>query len=279
MRTNRQDGPTRRDLLAAGLGAAAVLAMGRTGAASVPALADDYGPFKFGLQSYSLREFSFEEALKLTRELGLHYWESFPAHTPPDPARAAEYRKQAADAGVTILSFGVSHYSKNHDANRKFFEFGKAMGFTSLSADPDPDAFDSLDKLVEEYGIAIGIHNHGPGHRYGPIDTIVQAVKDHHPKIGCCLDCGHLLHSKEDPVAAVETLGPRIYGIHLKDVKDATKFSILGEGDLKTAALMKALAARKYDYIMALEYEENPKAPMDEIRACLATARKAAATL
>ncbi|MFO0959002.1 MAG: sugar phosphate isomerase/epimerase [Isosphaeraceae bacterium] len=275
MRTERRQHATRRELLATGLGAAAALAFGRIGAAS----AGDYGPFKFGIQSYSLREFGLDEALKLTKELGLNYWESYSAHTPPDPARAAEYKKKAADQGVTILSFGVSRFSKDHDANRKLFEFGKAMGFTSLSADPDPDAFDSLDKLVEEYGIAIGIHNHGPGHRYGPIETITKAIQNHNPKIGCCLDCGHLLRSTEDPVQAVEALGSRIYGVHLKDVKDATKFTVLGEGDLKTAALMKALAGRKYDYIMALEYEENPKAPMGEIKECLATARKAAAGL
>ena len=31
-----------------------------------------------------------------------------------------------------------------------------------FSADPDPDSFDSLDKLCDEYKIAIGIHPHGP---------------------------------------------------------------------------------------------------------------------
>lgn len=281
MRTQRRQVPTRRDWLAAGLGTAAAVALGgfRTATARSLGLGDDYGPFKFGLQSYSLRGFGFDDALKMTKELGLGYWESFSAHTPPEPAKAAEYKKKAADSGVQILSFGVSRFTKNHDDNRKLFEFGKAMGLQSLSADPDPDAFDSLDKLVGEYGIAIGIHNHGPGHRYATIDSIVKAIKGHHDKVGCCLDCGHLLRSNEDPVAAVDALGSRIYGVHLKDVKGASKFTILGEGDLKTAALMKALAARKYDYVMALEYEENPQAPMDEIKACLAHARKAAATL
>ena len=35
----------------------------------------------------------------------------------------------------------------------------------------------------------------------------------------------------------------------------------------------------KYDYCLALEYEENPKDPVDDIRACLATVRAAAASL
>ena len=50
---------------------------------------------------------------------------------------------------------------------------------------------------------------------------------------------------------------------------------MLGEGDLRTADLLKALAKRKYPYCLALEYEENPQDPMADIRACLAAARKA----
>jgi sugar phosphate isomerase/epimerase len=268
---------TRREWLASGLAVSGALALGRSSLAS---LLGEYGPFSFGIQSYSLRAFDFTEALKKTQELGLTYWESFRTHTPPDPAQArSDYRRIAADHGVRIISFGVVKFTKDHEANRQLFEFGKAMELTSFSADPDPDAFDSLDKLVDEYGIAVGIHNHGPGHRFGPLDTILNAIRNHHPKIGCCIDTGHFLRSGVDPVDAVEALGSRVYGVHLKDVKNAKVFTVLGEGDLRLADLMKALAQRKYSYLLALEYEENPQSPMEEIRACLAAARKAAATL
>ena len=62
---------------------------------------------------------------------------------------------------------------------------------------PRSRAFDELDKLVENFGIAVGIHNHGPGHRYAKIETIANAIKDHHPKIGCCIDTGHFLRSRK----------------------------------------------------------------------------------
>ena len=122
-------------------------------------------------------------------------------------------------------------------------------------------------------------HNHGPGHRYAKIDDIAAAIKDHNPKIGCCIDTGHFLRSKEDPVRAAEVFGKRIYGVHLKDVKDATTFTVLGDGDLRTAALLKALAALKSRYCLALEYEENPSVPMADLRVSLAAVRKAVATL
>ena len=82
---------SRRDLLASGLAVAGALALGSRPALAGLAPAAEYGPFKMGLQSYTLRHFKVDEALARTKELGLHYWESYSAHTPADPARAAEW--------------------------------------------------------------------------------------------------------------------------------------------------------------------------------------------
>jgi inosose dehydratase len=272
--------------MAAGLATTATFALGqRVRGADTPS--GPYGPFKMGLQSYTLRNFKLDEALAKTKELGLSYWESYSAHVPAltEPDKVAALQKKTGEYGVRVIGYGVIRFTKDHDANRRFFEFGKLMGLGYFSADPDPDSFDSLDKLVDEYGVAVGIHNHGPGlngapdHRYAKIDTIAQAIKDHSPKIGCCIDTGHFLRSREDPVRAAEVFGKRIYGVHLKDVKNATEFTVLGQGDLRTADLLKALASLKYSYCLALEYEEKPADPMDDIRTCLAEVRKAASGL
>ncbi|MFO0907498.1 MAG: sugar phosphate isomerase/epimerase [Isosphaeraceae bacterium] len=282
MSANHPTQLTRREAIATGLATVGAMVVGRTlAAADGPGGA--YGPFKMGLQSYSLRGLTKDgkadlgKALAATKDLGLHYWESYIAHVAveTDPARLTAVKSQLSQAGVNVIGYGVMRFTKDHDANRRLFEFAKAMGIAYLSADPDPDSFDSLDKLCDEYGVAIGIHNHGPGHRYDTIDKIAAIIKDRHPKIGCCVDTGHFLRSREDPVRAVEVFGKRTYGVHLKDVKDAKTFTLLGEGDLRTVDLLKALAALKYDYCLALEYEENPESPVSDIRACLAATRAA----
>jgi len=276
---------SRREVLGAGCAAVGILGLGGTaradgGRAQTPDPL--YSPFKMGLQSYSLRGLKSDgksdrgKALDATKELGIRYWEAFPAHVPMPAAGdvSPEIKRELTKADVTLAGYGVVHFGKDAAANRRLFEFAKSLGLEYMSADPDPAAFDDLDKLVETFGIAIGIHNHGPGNRYAKIETISKAIKDHHPKIGCCIDTGHFLRSREDPVDAAEAFGNRVYGVHLKDVKDAKTFTVLGQGDLRTVDFLKTLARNKYKYLLAIEYEENEQNPLDDIKACLAQAAK-----
>ena len=245
---------------------------------------DPYLGLKMGLQSYSLREFKVEEALEQTKTLGLKYWEAFPGHLPMGtvPKHIESQKEMLSKTGVTLFSYGVLPFDTNENAARERFDYAKSMGIKSLSADPNPDkaTFDLLDKLVSEYDIAIAIHNHGPGHRYNKISDVEKVVKDRHPKIGSCVDTGHYLRSDEDPVEAVQRLGKRVFGVHLKDVKSLPggqkQFKIAGEGDLKVTELLKALKALKYEYCVAVEYEENAKNPLPDIEACLKHVRECA---
>ena len=259
---------SRRDVLSAGLAATAAGAGVLNGFVAF-SQEHDNAPFQIGLQSYSLRGYTrdghadLRKALVLTKDLGLHFWEAFPLHVPQtdDPRRIRAIKDQFAAADVQLSGYGVVHLGNDEAANRRLFEFAKAMGLKYLSADPDPESFDLLDKLVEEYDIPIGIHNHGPGHRFALIDTIASAINNHSPKIGCCIDTGHFLRSKEDPVRAVEVFGKRVYGVHLKDVKNAETFTVLGQGDLRTADFLKALAANQYSHCLALEYGRKAGRP------------------
>ncbi len=267
---------------------------------------DPYGGFKMTIQSYSLRGFDAKTALSHTKTLGLSYWEAWPRHIPMGtvPKHIQEQKALLADAGVTLLGYGVLPFDENETKTREAFDFASEMGIPSLSANPKKtDAtFDLLDRMVEEYGVAIAIHNHGPGSLYDKIDDVVERVKDRHPKIGACVDTGHYLRSDEDPVEAIERLGERVFGVHLKDVKsftseqDAQKFlddagqkegrirdnkimTILGQGDLDVVGCLRSLRALDYNHALSLEYEENKDNPLSDIEVCLDTVRKAVAKL
>ena len=218
----------RRFLQSAVAGGAALAVAGQTSSLFA---AEDWGGFKMGLQSYTLRDFDTAAALKHTVGFGLKYWESFSKHVPIAtlPATIAGYKKQLGDAGVQMIAYGVVGFDTNETKAREIFDFAKAMGLMSISADPKQDkgTFDLLDKLVAEYDIAIGIHNHGPFHHYNKADDVLKWVKDRHPKIGACVDTGHYLRSDENIVEVIEKFGARVFGVHFKDVrtiKDNTEF-------------------------------------------------------
>src|SRR5947209_2392066 len=148
MTAHQQPFTTRRRFLQAGAATA-------FGAATLPALLraedknDPFGGFVMGVQPYCFRKFDTEQALKRTSELGLHYVESYQKHAPLDsiPAQIKALLRLCGDYGIKPIAFGVQAFTNKHDANKKVFEFGKALGINTLSADPNADSFDSLDKL------------------------------------------------------------------------------------------------------------------------------------
>jgi len=246
---------------------------------------DAWGGFPVGVQSYSLRNFSLEEAVRHLQGMGVHYVELFSKHLDPNgtPEQDAAVKKLLEAADIKISAHGVNGFSKNHEANKKVFDFAKRIGFKTITADPTADAFESLDKLVAEYDIRIAIHNHGPGARYDKLAGLQAAIKGHDKRIGACVDCGHYIRSGEDPVKCVLELGDRVYGVHMKDEKEsntrASSNVVIGKGHLDVVGLFKALRQVKFpaDGALSLEYEANPMNPIDEMKACLDVAKEAIA--
>lgn len=273
---------SRRGFLSlAAAGGAAMLPLSRLAFASEDK-SDPYRGLPIGIQSYTLRNFNLNEALRHIRGLNLHFVEFFSAHFPLDASaeKIAEMKDLMQQSKLKITAHGVTGFAADHEANRKVFEFAKAAGIKNVTADPAPESFESLDKLVEEYDIRIAIHNHGPGARYDGLDTVQKAVKDHHPLIGACVDTGHVLRSAEDPVRWIRELGPRVFALHVKDVaekQDRTHDVIIGSGHLDVVGMFAALKEIKFpsDGSLSLEYESNPDNPMADVEECLAVAREA----
>ena len=247
---------------------------------------DPYRGLPIGVQSFSLRNYNVVEAVRHIQGMGLHFVEFFSKHLSPQATdqQLAENRKLLERAKVSISAHGVNRFSKDHAANRKVFEFAKRAGVRNITANPTPDAFDSLDKLVAEYNIRIAIHNHGPGALYDTIESVKKAVKGRHKLIGACVDTGHFIRSKEDPVKAVHELGPRVFGVHMKDEAKREKKShnvVIGSGHLDVLGLFKGLKKVGFpaDGSLSLEYEANPTNPIDDMKQCLAVAREAIAKL
>lgn len=271
-------------LAAAGAAGASLFDLRKLLAEGVPGPQREYAWFPMGIQTYSLRHYKADEALQLVVALGLHHVELFEAHysTKSTPEQIESMSKKLRALELAASAHGVNHFTKDHEANRKVFEFANRAGIRNLSADPDPDSFSSLEKLVEEFGIRIAIHNHGPGHRYNKVADVEKALQGQHKWIGACADLGHFIRSGEDPVDVIRKLGARLFGIHLKDFaekKADAKGCLLGKGHLDVAGVFRALREVRFpaDGALSLEYEESEQNPVPDVRACLATCAEAAA--
>jgi sugar phosphate isomerase/epimerase len=127
-------------------------------------------------------------------------------------------KKKLADAGLRI----VTHYSrypltKDAAQSRKVFEYAKEMGTETLVAEPSEDAFDTIEKLCEEYGINVAIHDHAkPSHYWNP-DTVLKVCRGRSKRIGACADTGHWTRSGLKPAECVRKLEGRIISFHVKD--------------------------------------------------------------
>ena len=244
----------------------------------VPKPDKNYGPFKMGVQSYCFRKFSLKETLDHVQKLGLHYIEIYPGHfdfrkvTAPDKA---DLKKQLEDRDIELFSYGVVGFRKNDQPFERVFEFAKEMELKTISADPGPDSFGELDRLVEKYNINIGIHNHwfSRKYEYEKINDVLKAIEGHHQRIGATLDTGHYLSFGEDPREAVRRLHPRIYSVHLKDNTAPESTVVLGTGRLKLRAVLAELKKVDYKNILALEYENDPENPIPAIEKSLEAVR------
>lgn len=252
------------------------------GCAGVARADEPYGPFKLGIATYTFRKFTFEQILEKLKELGLKYSEFNKAHlvVTSDQQKIKEYKEKFAASGITPLAICVYNFAEDPGANRAVFEFAKAMNIPTISATFKKTGAMSLDKLCEEFpDIKVGIHNHGPTDIYKSPDDVLECVKDRHKNIGATADLGHYIRAGQDPVAVIEKLKDRLFGIHFKDYKAAgakVPETIVGDGLLKIKETLAALKKVNFQGEVSLEYEQNGDNPMPDLKVALERIQKAA---
>jgi sugar phosphate isomerase/epimerase len=253
---------TRRQVVQAGVAAVAAVSLAPSLATAFEHEDDGFGGLSMGIQSYTLRSMSLDNALDaIKNDLKLGQVELYSAHLKGLSPKQVVEKLEAH--GIKCPSFGVVPFSADHDANRKHFELGKELGCTNMSCDPDndPKCWESVGKLCDEYKMTVAIHPHGPGinHKWIYIDQIHKAIKDVNPKIGMNDETGWLIAADEDPVRCLEVFKDRVYAMHLKDFKKDVNGKLedvpAGQGKLDVDALVKKMLEMKFKGLVAIEYE------------------------
>ncbi|HET6932359.1 MAG TPA: sugar phosphate isomerase/epimerase [Candidatus Acidoferrum sp.] len=235
-----------------------------------PPAAEPPFPVRLGLASYTFRNFSRAQLIGFMKQLNVFALNAKDVkdHLPADPQGEASALADYAAAGIKLHAAGVINLGKDEDADmHSKFEYGKRAGIPVIVAgDPTLQTLPRIEKFVKEYDIRVAVHNHGPEDKLWPSPvTILKAVKDMDPRIGCCIDVGHTVRAGTDVVQAIREAGPRLFNLHIKDLsnfQDKESQVAVGDGSMPVGKIFEALIAMKYDGFVDLEYEVHPSDPM-----------------
>jgi sugar phosphate isomerase/epimerase len=249
--------------------------------------------WKLGSQAYTFRALSFFETLDKLHELGIQYVEMFPGQslkpgvkTKTGPGltegEVTEMQAKLKASGVKLVSFGVAAIpDQTEAAARKHFEWAKKLGIEVLVTETVPTPM--LDKLSQEYGIQIALHNHPAT---WPPDKVLAACAGLGKNVGACADTGHWPRAGLVPLAQLKKLEGRIIELHFKDVTPGPGgyHGYLdqpwgtGQGDVK--AMLAELKRQGFRGYFQIEYERGTVPElMRDIAACIAYFDQAAAAL
>jgi sugar phosphate isomerase/epimerase len=234
--------------------------------------------WRLGCQAYTFNQFTFFDAVDKTASLGLHCIESYPGQriskdrsatmsADMSAADRKEVLKKASDSGLKIVAFGVGGY------DRKQFEFAKEMGIENIVAEPNEADFDAIDKLCEEFGVNLAIHNHPkPSHYWNP-DTVLKVCKDRSRRIGACADTGHWLRSGLTPLDCIKKLEGRIISFHFKDLNKAAPDAHdvpWGTGVCNVKGMLAEIHRQKLKAVFSAEYEYHWENSLPDLAKCVA---------
>ncbi len=268
-------------------------------AQSQPAIPDEYktGGFAIGCQAYSFNGyhgratgfdgFSVFEAIEKNAAAGGKVIEFYPGQSlsPQEPnvkwdhnaspEVIAKVKEKLAKHNMKAVNYGVVGIPKDEAGARKVFEFAKTLGLYAITTE-STDALDTIEKLVKDYDIAVGYHNHprqpkNPNYRVWDPYYILELTQGRDARIGAAADTGHWCTSGLNPGYCLKVLKGRIISAHLKDknVYGQGHDVPYGEGVANIKECLDLLKSQGFRGNIAIEYEYNWENNVPEITKCI----------
>ena len=225
---------------------------------------------RLGIAGYTFLHVPMEGAIAMMKRVGVSNLSIKDFYLPLDSTRehiqsvAAQFR----DAGITVYAAGVIYMKTEKEVDRAF-SYARDLGVDLIVAAPNPELLPRVEKDVKATGIRVAIHNHGPEDKLypSPVD-VYEHVKGLDERIGLCLDIGHAARAGADPVKIVNDYGPRIFDLHIKDLKAISRQPQtieLGRGVLDIPGLLSALVKMKFQGVCSIEHEMDMNDPLPGI--------------
>lgn len=250
------------------------------------------GGFAIGCQAWTWNHYTVFEAIEKTAACGGKVIEFYPGQkfsadgkVKFDHNATAEEIAQVKAAlekyGLRAVNYGVVSIPKDEAGARKVFDFAKELGLYAITTE-SVDAIDTIEKLVKEYDIRVGFHDHprrsnDPGYRMWDPHYVLSVVQNRDPRIGSAADTGHWARSGLKPVDCLRILKGRIISSHLKDLNEFGKVDAhdvpYGTGVNDITGVLDELKAQGFQGNISVEYEYHWESSMPEVAQCIGFVR------
>jgi sugar phosphate isomerase/epimerase len=268
---------------------------------------------QLGVQSYSFRDMSLDDALKAMVADGLGLCELFaphiegghpdvapmaprPAGSPPIDRKArreelrqwrlsvplsyfAGIKKKFKDAGVDLYAYNYSFSADMTDEELdRGFDFAKALGARFITASTTLPVAQKVVPFAEKHKMDVAMHGHSDlkdPNQFATPESFAKA-KAMSKYFKTNLDIGHFTAANFDAVDYIEKNHDDILLIHLKDrKKDEGPNTVWGEGDTPIKQVLTLLKDKKYKIPACIEYEyKGAQNSQAEVKKCLDYAEK-----
>jgi sugar phosphate isomerase/epimerase len=260
---------------------------------AAPPIPDEYriGGFAIGPQVYSFRFFTLFEAIEKSAQTGGRAIEigmnlkvsaehpvAFNHNAPAEliPIVQAKLKEH----GVKAVNFGVVPIPTDEAGARKVFDFARTMGLSAIITE-SIGSLDLIEKLVKEYDIKVGFHQHAkkpndPNYKIWDPAFVRDLVANRDSRIGACADIGHWQTSGIRAIDGIKTLAGRIVSLHMKEraaLGPGNHDEIFGTGITDIPAVLAELRRQKFDGNIAIEYEYNWQNSVPDIAQCIGFVR------
>jgi sugar phosphate isomerase/epimerase len=250
------------------------------------------GGFFIGCQAYTFNHFTVFEAIQKTAEAGGKVIEFYPSQklSKEEPNVIFDHHASAetiqkvkdklAQYKLRAVNYGVVGVPKDEAQARQLFEFAKTMGLRAITTE-SVDALDTIEKLVKEFDIMVGFHDHpkrpnDPNYRMWDPNYIFSLVKDRDARIGSCADTGHWVRSGLKPVDCLRILKGRIISSHLKDLNEMGPGAHdlpYGTGVSDIPGILQELRDQGFAGNISIEYEFHWENSLPEVAQCIGFVR------
>ncbi len=245
--------------------------------------------FEVGVSAYSFRQVTAFEAIEKAKACGAEVIEFFlwqklsPEH--PDvilnqnlsDEQIAALKAKLQASGIRAVNAYFGDIGKTESDTRKLFAFAKKLGLRGLTGEPPPEKLDLVEKMVKEYDVQFCFHNHAknpakPEYRNWDPDYLMGLMKSRDPRMGFCVDTGHIYRSGMNPVAYLKTVRGRVFSVHLKDIKEARLGSPdlpYGQGIGNIPAVLDELKRQGFKGHVGVEFDHLSDHLDADVKSCL----------